>query len=276
MIKYQKIVKYLSICFATLLIVNIFYMIGFGLSSFGDILNLQSTGDEKINIEELDDLISYEVSSFISQLEIEVKTSHLLFQVGEKFGVSSDEKSNFLVNEKGNKLVIKEKDGLFFGNNKQKHLVITIPSSFIFDEISIETGAGVVQMDGLSTQELSLELGAGEVFINSIYVYRKTEIDGGAGSINIKSGKLNNLDLDMGIGKLNLTSFITGKSEIDSGIGEISLKLLGNVSDYSIRVNKGIGSVTIDKEEMKDAMLFGTGANFIELNGGIGKIEVSF
>ena len=87
---------------------------------------------------------------------------------------------------------------------------------------------------------------------------------------------MNNLDLDMGVGKLSLTSKLTGNNKIDSGVGAIDLSLIGSLEDYKISLDKGIGKATISGEDMKDDYTYGTGINKIDIDGGIGSINIDF
>ena len=102
------------------------------------------------------------------------------------------------------------------------------------------------------------------------------KIDGGAGSIVIENGKLNNIDLDMGIGKLSLTSEISGNNEIDAGVGDIDLNLIGTINNYKVKLDKGIGSAKFNKEKMKNNTYYGNGLNIIDINGGVGSIKIDF
>ena len=94
--------------------------------------------------------------------------------------------------------------------------------------------------------------------------------------MTITNANLNNLDLDMGVGKLSLTSKILGNSKIDSGIGEIDLNLVGNKEDYKLHIDKGIGNVTADGTNLGDDSKYGDGNNYIDIDGGIGSINIDF
>ena len=84
------------------------------------------------------------------------------------------------------------------------------------------------------------------------------------------------MNLDMGVGKIELTSVFTGKSEIDAGIGELNLNVLGNKEDYTLKVDKGIGSIKVDNENAEDNSTIGDGFNIIDIDGGIGSININF
>jgi len=80
----------------------------------------------------------------------------------------------------------------------------------------------------------------------------------------------------MGVGSVILNLEITGDSEISSGVGEVTLGLVGTSDNYCINVEKGIGKIEIDGEEIKSDTMYGNGLNKLDLNGGIGNIKVDF
>lgn len=85
-----------------------------------------------------------------------------------------------------------------------------------------------------------------------------------------------NLDLDLGVGKITLTSKLTGINEINSGVGETNINLLGIKEDYQIKVDKGIGSIDIDGENILNNTYYGNGTSRVDIDGGIGSINVRF
>ena len=140
----------------------------------------------------------------------------------------------------------------------------------------IDTGAGKVEIDSLSCDVLKLSLGAGKADIKNLTANSRADIDGGAGELDIDGGKLCNLKLDMGVGKLTLKSRIEGESDLDYGVGETDLILLGSLEDYQIEIDKGIGEAKLNGENMQDDLVYGSGENKIEIDGGVGSINIEF
>lgn len=133
-----------------------------------------------------------------------------------------------------------------------------------------------MKIDNLRANALKIELGAGELKAGRLEATDNAEIDGGAGSVTISGGCLNNADIDMGIGELNLTSELGGKSSIDYGVGETNLVLIGTDNDYKIELDKGIGEAWLDDRKMSDDSVYGEGKNVIEIDGGIGELNIKF
>ena len=133
-----------------------------------------------------------------------------------------------------------------------------------------------MKIDALSADVLRLSLGAGEAEINNLTANSRADIEGGAGELTINGGMLCNLALDMGVGELTLKSRIEGKSDLNYGIGEANLTLLGHREDYQIELDKGIGEAKLEGENMRDDSVYGAGRNLIEIDGGIGEINIRF
>ena len=264
----QKIVKYLAIALAFALIFWILSCIMFGLSK---ISNCFSDNDSSIQ-EKLSELNID--SKEVSILDIDIKYANLIIKTGDSLKAETNNKY-ITTNQKNNKLIIKEKKHNIFKNDKSE-LIVYVPEDLILDGVSIDAGAGKIEINNLSTKILEFDLGAGKTKINNLIVLGSAEIDGGAGEITIKNSSINNLDLDTGIGKCTLSSKLIGKNEIDVGVGELDITLLGSKEDYRIITEKGIGSIKIDNEDIKSNQIYGTGENNIDISGGIGSINVKY
>lgn len=264
----EKVIKYLAISFALFLTFSIVSGIVYSVSCISSLFN-----DNKQNAtEKLNEL---EINSNASLLDINISSSNIVIKVGD---VLKAETNNKYINCKQdkNKLYITEKKHNWFKNNEDNELIIYVPDNFIFDGVAIETGAGKVNVETLSTKKLYLDLGAGKVEINNLIVSEEAKINGGAGEIAIDYSNISNLDLDMGVGKLSLTSKLIGNSKIDSGIGKMVLFLIGTLEDYQIDLDKGIGEAKLDGNIINSVNTYGDGPNKLDIDGGIGNIEINF
>lgn len=264
----QKVIKYLAIAFAIFLTFNIIFGIMYGISSIGILFD-----NNKSNIS--DNQNNLEINNNTLLLDINVSSSNIIIKKGDNF-IAQTSSKYINCKQDNNKLYIIEKKHNWFNTNKNNELIIYVPSDFTFDRVIIDAGAGKVNIEELSTKELYLSFGAGKAEINNLEVLENAEIEGGAGDLIIDAININNLELNMGIGKLSLTSKLTGKNKIDSGIGEINLSLLGTEEDYEIYMDKGLGKATINGNNVKDDNTYGNGINKIDINGGIGNIEINF
>lgn len=268
MTSFQKVIKYLALAFAIFLSVSIIGGIITGLTGVSYILsgrNNDAVGKMQV----------YPLEGEVSSLSLKLSGAELKIKTSDKFSVKSNH--NYIsVDIENGQLCINETKKRFPFYPKGVTVILNIPEGFVFDEATVETGAGKVEIDALSADVLNLSLGAGEAQIKNLTANSRADIDGGAGKLTIDGGLLCNLELDMGVGALTLKSRIEGQSRLDYGIGETKLTLLGSREDYQIEIDKGIGEAKLAGEIMRDDSTYGTGENRIEIDGGIGAIGIDF
>lgn len=259
----EKVVFYCGIVMAVVLVIAI-------LISIGTSLGLLPQKPDQIGSME-----SYTFSEEISNLDAEIGAAEFQIVTGSEFKVETNLK-RFTAEVQGDTLKLKQKSYNGFHKVSKAVVTITVPEGFAFEKADIRTGAGTVSIDTLSAQELYLELGAGKVEIGTLNALEKAEIETGTGETVIFGGRLNNLELDHGVGRLELCSVLTGKASLDLGVGEATIKLVGSADDYTITMNKGLGSATLENSAMTDGSTHGNGKNHVDINGGIGSILVRF
>lgn len=272
----QKIIKYLAMAFAVGLAFSIISSIFYGVMMFTEIMDFKDTyiDDENTYIDE--DVKLEEISSIeFSNLDIEIMGSSLVIKEGDSYNVETNNKY-IKAKNKGNTLYIEENEHSYFKRVKDSKVIITIPSSSKLNDVSIENGAGSMNINYLNTNNLELDLGAGRVNINNLVASNKSDIDTGAGEVIIKSSILNNLDLDLGVGSFKMNADIRGNSTIDQGVGEVDINLIGSKNDYYITLDKGLGNAIIDGVSVNDDTNVGNGSNKIDISGGVGSIKVNF
>ncbi|MGN1311267.1 MAG: DUF4097 family beta strand repeat-containing protein [Clostridia bacterium] len=270
----QKIIKYFALAFAIFLIVTIISAILSGgyalLSAFGLINTNKNIITEDLKI------ISSEVKE-VSTLKIDLACTNLDIKAGDNFTVETNNSKITFTNDNGSVKIKEENRNWLNNNNKESNLIIYIPEDMIaIDETKIETGAGKINIENLNTQNLYLELGAGDVYIENLIVTKEAKIDGGVGKAELKSCEINNLKANLGMGEFVFNGILTGKNEIDSGVGAINIDLLDSAENYTINVSKGIGTVTLDGQKLEMDRVYGTGKNYIDIDGGIGEIKIEF
>lgn len=267
----QKVIKYIAIAFAIFLIVTIISSV---LTAFYGLAHFLGLRNEKtVTTEEMVG------TSFLNKntdtLEIEVKYTNLIIKTGERLEIQTNNR-NIICTQNNNNMEITEKNHNWFSKTNQGDLIVYIPENMEFDKVKINAGAGKVSIENLITKKLEVELGAGETTIENLNVSKECEIEGGAGKVEILSGTINDLNLDMGVGKLDLNTVLTGKNKINAGIGNLNIKVQESKENYEIRVNKGLGSIKIDGKEAQNGVTYGDGKNSINVDGGIGNIDINF
>ena len=267
----QKVIKYLALAFAAFLIVSIISGILSALYALSGVLGLQK--EDEIIKDEMSK-INFE-NSEVATLDIDVAFTNLIIKKGDLLLAETNNKNINCIQNNQN-LQIKENQHSLFSKNDTGDLVIYIPEDLEFKKVKINSGAGKIQIENINAEKLYLELGAGETIIEKLNVTDDCKIESGAGKVSILSGNINELNLDMGVGKFEVTSALTGNSKINAGIGNLELNIQGDKENYTIKADKGIGSIKIDGKEVADDVTYGNGENTIKIDGGIGSINVDF
>ncbi len=262
MIAFHKIVRALAVAFAVFLSVSI---VGALLGAVG----LFGLGGETV----LEESKTYSVTGEIKQLRVELNGAEFTVKEGPAFSVESNLK-HLSVEEKDGSLTLRDTKKTA-KNYENAYLTLYLPEHTELDRAQITTGAGTFTANALNVGTLKLVLGAGEVTLTDLTVTERAEIEGGAGKITVENSSLHNLDLEMGVGNLSLTAALTGKSELELGIGKAQVTVLGDRKDYGLEIEKGIGKIRLDGQEISH-IREGSGDNRIELHGGIGNVDLSF
>lgn len=269
----QKIIKYLAIAFAIFLIITIISTILTATVALSGILGIKKHTENLNNAEMV--TTSFE-NTKIHTLNIDIAATNLTIKQGEILKIETDN-SNIDCKQSNEELKINEKHYKWFSyNNVEKELILYVPEDLEFEKVKINAGAGKINLDELTTRKLMFELGAGECEIQNLNVSKECEIEGGAGKITILSGTINDLDFDMGIGEANITADLVGTNEINAGVGELNIKLQGEKDSYKIKTDKGIGAIKIDSKEISNGEVYGDGENYIDIDGGIGSINIYY
>ena len=243
---WQTAVRYGAIVLAVILIINI---VGWGLKIVGAVLGFASSGT-------LDESKTYECDADTDKLEINISAAQLIIRIEkcESITVKTNLKG-VSVKERSNTLKIDDNKGF-----------LSIPDTEGFVEIMIPEGAVL--------REIDLDLGAGETLLSAICA-DEVDIDGGAGEVLFTRCEISDLDLDMGVGALDFRGRVTGKADISLGVGVAKIQLLGDKDEYRLSVDKGIGNVSVDGQDVGSTKI-GNGGVRVNIDGGVGDITIDF
>lgn len=241
------------------------------ISMLGGIYALCITVFDLFQSNQIENQIQYD--SLMSSLDIDLKTANLEIKLGDKLLVSTTNKY-VTTYQNNNNIVIQEKKHSILSKDNNK-VIITVPDNFLLDIVEIDITSGSIKIDKLETKRLNLDLGSGTTKINNLLVTDKTKIDCGSGKFLLNNGNLSNLNLDTGLGDTILNAKIIGNSNIETDIGKLELNLIGSINDYELTIDKGVGSIKLNNESLKDKSVVGTGNNYLLIEGGIGLTSIT-
>jgi len=216
----------------------------------------------------------YHIGGTVEKLEIQINAANLTVKQADRFYLESNLK--FLtVTEQNGTLKIEEARKLAVGDTTAM-LTVYIPAGTKFETVNIRSGAAKLTVEALEADRVQLELGAGDAQFALLNAFERADIFGGTGKITIAGGTLRDLELDMGVGALELTAALRGDSELSLGVGTSKVLLLGDPADYTLDVEKGAGIVKVCGEKIADADRRGSGEHRVDIEGGVGTVEVDF
>lgn len=259
----QKIIKSFAILLAVLIIACIIE----GILSAFQFLSWGSSSEKRSDFKE-----TYQN---VRVIDIDASASNIVIKAGQEFSVEGNNITNrFSSKNQNGTLKIQETKRKFWGSNEIGTITVTIPENQFLSKLKISAGAGEIRVNDVTADNLDLDQGAGRFQMENS-IFQNTDIEGGAGEITVTNSILKNLDLDNGVGKVSLNADLLGTSNIDCGVGALFITL-PNKEDYQMQVEKGLGSIEIDGEQMKNDSTYGTGKNKIDIDGGVGSIKIDF
>lgn len=262
---YQKCVKGFALLLAFLIIISIFSIVMHGL---GILIDLDA--NDRVYPDETTEITDY---NKITRLDIDLGAVNLEIRDGEKFSVQKSGLTKEVeIKSSNNTLRIEEKKGMTFWT-KAGDITITIPKSIEIDSLELDVGAGRVTMDKVTAEKFDFDQGAGTVTISDSN-FNRADIDGGAGRMVISNSTMKDLDLDCGVGSIVFSGKILGRSRIEAGVGSLKLDIDGKREDYTLSLEKGLGSITVNGDATSGKM--GNGEHFLEVDGGVGSININF
>lgn len=268
----QKIIKYLAIAFALFLVISIFSII-FGLSR--EIISSINNDKKESELSEEYTTISNNVNN-IESFKIDISNDDIEIKEGEKFEVKTNDPDVKFYHENSKVKIKSDKTFSWHPSNSSRGtIIIYLPNEFNISELDLNLGAGKIDIDKIFVETLLMDLGAGTMTAKEINVYEKAAINGGAGNININSGTINNLNLKLGAGNASIQSDLTGSNTLTTGVGKLNLGLSRSKDNYRFDINKGLGNIILNDFDVSEDTLIGDGETKIKINGAVGNIIIN-
>ena len=268
----QKIIKYLAIAFALFLVISIFSII-FGLSR--EIISSINNDKKESELLEEYTTISNNVNN-IESFKIDISNDDIEIKEGEKFEVKTNDPDVKFYHENSKVKIKTDKTfSWHLSNSSRGTIIIYLPNEFNISELDLNLGAGKIDIDKISVETLLMDLGAGTMTAKEINVYEKATINGGAGNININSGTINNLNLKLGAGNASIESDLTGSNTLTTGVGKLNLGLSRSKDNYKFDISKGLGNIILNDFDVSEDILIGDGETKIKISGAVGNIIIN-
>lgn len=275
----QKLAKIFAFIFGIILAFSIISACVIGIFKLTQIIDFSSNNnDVEKSFEEVVKIYKEDNEYDFTNIKIDISSVELSIYQGDyenfEFECNTEKIEKSI---KNGTLNIEQKDRgkirIATSNSKNDKLTLYIPKNINIDKFKLITGASKVYVNGLEVEQFDAKLGAGKTTIDNISANEAT-ISTGVGNVVMNSMMVGKFDLETGVGNVEYNGYILDNSRISSGIGKIKLNILGNYINYDLDVDKGIGSINLNKGNNKKSIL--DKEIKLSVNSGIGSIYINF
>lgn len=186
----------------------------------------------------------------------------------------------------GKTLYIEEEGASRVRNDDSAKIILQIPEKAMediwLDSINIEQDAGYIDINmPLTAKDISINVDAGACSVNE-KLTAKDELSAqvGAGQISLSEITAENLDLSAGLGQLLAERIEADIIEIDCGIGEIQVTAAGKESDYDYNIECAVGNVSIGDNDFSGLgsgrEIENDGSREMDIECNVGDVQVTF
>jgi DUF4097 and DUF4098 domain-containing protein YvlB len=279
MSSFQKVIKYCAIAFAVMLAIGI--ISGIANAAFALVHVVSGDAFSKDEEKTIDFTETY---TDVRSLKINNATGELKIKIGDTFKIEAQnvaESFDAKVSGDGTLTIDENRNDINFFwfnfngfNSINSKITLYIPADFVAEEAKIDSGAGSVIVDGLKTEYLFISAGAGNINGSNIEAQR-VKVDGGVGNVDLTDVNFRDADFDCGVGNLDIEGVLLGDNEIDCGVGKVDLDLQGDVDDYNLDIESGVGTVRLNGEKIsKEESRNSNTDNSIKIDGGVGDVRI--
>lgn len=128
-------------------------------------------------------------------------------------------------------------------------IYVTLPKDLAFSESEIELGAGYIEMNGGIYGKTDIDIGAGEVVCNGIKT-GKMEASVGAGTLEAADIEADEVDFSVAMGAVTISEgTIGGNIDLSCDMGSLYLEMKGKEADYNYDIECAMGAIMIGDSE---------------------------
>ncbi|MDE6724483.1 MAG: DUF4097 domain-containing protein, partial [Ruminiclostridium sp.] len=179
----------------------------------------------------------------IKKLNIEMEYGKLIIKTDDVDKIKVDTKNiisnRFSCDQTGDTIKIRYRGGFsFFTWKSDSEITVTLPKDMSFEKVFIANGAGKTDIKNITSDEISMENGAGESTLTDIYAKDKLYLENGAGAITMKKINCGKIEFSGGVGEINAEEVICSGLSVEAGVG--SFKFSGEINGNA-DIDNGIG-----------------------------------
>ena len=170
--------------------------------------------------------------------------------------------------------------GIYFTHEEEPsgNATVYLPDQ-MYEELTLDMGAGEVSGDLPECKKMSVRLGAGECDLDYIKA-EEVELEVGAGECTIGLLEAEEVNADIAMGEFKAKAAIGKDFDAKVGMGEIAMEIIGEEDDFDYDVTVGAGEVRIGTRSYSGVGSGGSQKNGqdreIEVDCGMGQVTITF
>lgn len=156
--------------------------------------------------------------------------------------------------------------------DRRSEIAVYIPKGMSFTDIAMDIGAteASFDVDGISCENLMINVGAGTLDADGLTVTGMTDIMIGAGAVDFDEGIYGDVKLDCGMGKLTMSGIVKGDLTARCGMGSMELDLDGRETDYNYDLSCEMGELIVNGTSYSSI----SGSRRVNNDGAVGTIKL--
>lgn len=204
--------------------------------------------------------------NLISKIDISAGMGEVKITEGKEFAIYVTGNDNgpeiYSKVENGTWTVETRNEDQWLLQNSKLTINITLPRGYTATHFAASIGMGSLEADEIRAQEMTLEVGAGEISVDEAEISRTTVLICGMGQIDIDGGNL------------------FGNTAVECGMGQVNLEIDGRQSDYGCKAEVGMGQVTFGENSVGgvggDREWNTNSSNLLDISCAMGQVTVDF
>ncbi|MEG0963264.1 MAG: DUF4097 family beta strand repeat-containing protein [Lachnospiraceae bacterium] len=194
----------------------------------------------------------------------------------------ANHRSEMIAALEGNTLKINETENHHDRNKDTLVITVQIPKDKVFQTIDLKQDAGSIMVDvPLNAKNISLNVSAGECDVYQILTAsEKLQANVEAGEIDLNKIKAGTMELKAGIGDITVEEANADQVMIDTGIGSVDTVMEGKETDYSYKIDCGVGDVEVGSNQYSTLgstkNVRNDGKKKMDISCGVGEVSVDF
>lgn len=245
--------------------------------------NVDYNPDHEVKTGTIDLYILGDDSQGITGLQVQAGGCVMKMQVSEDdcFRVEADGMRKFQGYVEDNTLVIR---GTSKANNNSEgnlsgSICLYVPEGYSFDNVTLDLGAGSLNVEELQTDSLEANVGAGKMAFTKLDA-EQAALDCGAGQMTVEELNSRMIEVSVGMGSVRLTGDVTERLTGDCSMGELKLTLAGEQTDFNYDLSCGMGAMKVGDDSYngmaQEQQINNQAAKNMQLDCAMGSVVVEF